>query len=63
VLTTANSSLTSSMYRDLAAGERVEAEQILGDLRARARRAGIATPLVSTACVQLDVYQRRRNAR
>ena len=63
VLTAANSSLTSSMYRDLAAGERVEADQILGDLRARARRAGIATPLVSAACIQLDVYQRRRNAR
>ena len=49
--------------RDLLAGERVEADQILGDLRARARRAGIATPLVSIACIQLDVYQRRRNAR
>jgi 2-dehydropantoate 2-reductase len=62
VLTTANSSLTSSMYRDLVAGERVEADQILGDLRARARRAGIATPLVCAACIQLDVHQRRRNA-
>ena len=63
VLTAANSPLTSSMYRDLAAGERVEADQILGDLRARARRAGVATPLVSAACIQLDVYQRRRATR
>jgi 2-dehydropantoate 2-reductase len=63
VLTAAGSPLTSSMYRDLIAGERVEADQILGDLRARARRAGVATPLVSAACVQLDVYQRLRHAR
>ena len=63
VLTAVGSPLTSSMYRDLMAGERVEADQILGDLRARARRAGVATPLVSTACIQLDVHQRRRNAR
>ena len=63
VLTATGSALTSSMYRDLIAGERVEADQILGDLRARARRAGVATPLVSAACVQLDVYQRLRHAR
>ena len=63
VLTTAGSPLTSSMYRDLVAGERVEADQILGDLRARARRAGVQTPLVSAAFIQLDIHQRRRNAR
>ena len=57
------SSLTSSMYRDLVDGERVEADQILGDLRARARRAGLSTPLVDAAFIQLDAYQRRRAAR
>ena len=62
VLTAAGSPLTSSMYRDLMAGERVEADQILGDLRARARRANVATPLVSAAFIQLDVHQRRRAA-
>jgi 2-dehydropantoate 2-reductase len=62
VLTAPGSPMTSSMYRDLVGGERVEADQILGDLRARARRAGIATPLVSAAFIQLDVYQRRRPA-
>jgi 2-dehydropantoate 2-reductase len=51
------------MYRDLMAGERVEADQILGDLRARALRAGLAVPLVSAAFVQLDVYRRRLHAR
>jgi len=63
VLTAAGSPLTSSMYRDLMAGERVEVDQILGDLRARARRANLATPLVSAAFIQLSAYQRRRDAR
>jgi len=62
VLTAPGSPMTSSMYRDLISGGRVEADQILGDLRARARQAGIATPLVSAAFIQLDVYQRRRGA-
>ena len=62
VLTAPGSPMTSSMYRDLTSGGRVEADQILGDLRARARQAGIATPLVSAAFIQLDVYQRRRGA-
>jgi len=63
VLTAPGSALTSSMYRDLMAGERVEADQILGDLRARALRAGVAVPLVSAAFLQLDVHQRRLLAR
>ena len=63
VLTAAGSPLTSSMYRDLMAGERVEVDQILGDLRTRARRANLATPLVSAAFIQLSAYQRRRDAR
>ncbi len=62
VLTAAGSPMTSSMYRDLMAGERVESEQILGDLRTRARHAGLATPLVDAAFIQLDMYQRRRAA-
>ncbi|MCK9688483.1 2-dehydropantoate 2-reductase [Scleromatobacter humisilvae] len=60
VVAAPGSPMTSSMYRDLVGGERVEADQILGDLRARARRAGIETPLVSAAFIQLDVHQRRR---
>jgi len=61
-LTAAGSPLTSSMYRDLMAGERVESDHILGDLRTRARRASLPTPLVDAAFIQLDVYQRRRDA-
>lgn len=63
LLTAAGSPLTSSMYRDLVAGDAVEVDQVLGDLRARARRAGVAVPLVSAAFIQLDAYQRRRAAR
>ena len=59
VLPARGSPMTSSMYRDLVAGDRVEADQNLGDLRARARLAGVATPLVSAAFIQLDIYQRR----
>jgi 2-dehydropantoate 2-reductase len=62
VLTAPGSPLTSSMYRDLVGGQRVEADQILGDLRARARRANVPTPLVSAAFVQLDAYRQRREA-
>jgi 2-dehydropantoate 2-reductase len=59
VLTAAGSPLTSSMYRDLMAGERVEADQILGDLCTRARRADLQLLLVPAAFLQLDVYERR----
>jgi 2-dehydropantoate 2-reductase len=38
-LTETNSSLTTSMYRDLQKGVRIEADQIVGDLVARARSA------------------------
>jgi 2-dehydropantoate 2-reductase len=62
LLTTKGSPLTSSMYRDLMAGDAVEVDQILGDLRARARTLGIATPLVSAAFIQLSIYQRKRAA-
>ncbi len=62
MLTTKGSPLTSSMYRDMMAGNAVEVDQILGDLRARARASGIATPLVSAAAIQLSIYQRQRAA-
>jgi 2-dehydropantoate 2-reductase len=50
---------TASMYRDLAQGGRVEADQILGDLLSRGERAGIDTPLLAAAYAQLSVYQNR----
>jgi 2-dehydropantoate 2-reductase len=58
-LATKGSPLTSSMYRDLEQNQPVEAEQIIGDLLARARAAGIATPLIAATHSQLGVYQAR----
>jgi 2-dehydropantoate 2-reductase len=54
LLTTPGSALTSSMYRDLVAGNRVEAEHIVGDLAARARAHA-----VDMALVNLRVYAQR----
>jgi 2-dehydropantoate 2-reductase len=47
------------MYRDLQQGSPIEADQIIGDLLARGRRAGIATPLVAAAYTNLAIYQAR----
>jgi 2-dehydropantoate 2-reductase len=54
------SSLTSSMYRDLMANRPIEADQIVGDLLARARDASLTTPLLAAAYSNLCVYERRR---
>jgi 2-dehydropantoate 2-reductase len=53
------STLTSSMYRDLQANQPVEADQIIGDLLSRGRKAGLSTPLLETAYAHLSVYQTR----
>jgi 2-dehydropantoate 2-reductase len=50
---------TSSLYRDLQEGNRVEADQILGDLLLRGVKAGLRAPLISAAYTQLCVYQNR----
>jgi 2-dehydropantoate 2-reductase len=59
MLTDKSSTQTSSMYRDLVAGRPVEAEQIIGDLAARARKVGVPTPLLDAAFSQLSIYQSR----
>lgn len=59
VLTATGSALTSSMYRDLQKGSPIEADQIIGDLLARAREANLATPLLATAYTHLSIYQSR----
>jgi 2-dehydropantoate 2-reductase len=58
-LTEPGSGHTSSMYRDLVAGNRVEADHIVGDLVARGAALGVATPLLEAALVNLRVYQNR----
>jgi 2-dehydropantoate 2-reductase len=59
LITARGSSGASSMYRDLQAGRPVEADHILGDLLARGRAAGIATPLLAAAFANLRIYQNR----
>ncbi len=58
-LTAKSSPFATSMYRDLSGGHPVEAEQILGDMVARANGFGLSTPLLEAAVVQLRVYQDR----
>jgi 2-dehydropantoate 2-reductase len=57
LLTDRTSTLTSSMYRDMKAGHRIEADQIIGDLVRRAAAHGVATPLLSTVLARLRVYE------
>ena len=60
LLTDRDSKLTSSMYRDMKGGYRVEADQIIGDLVRRATEKGIATPLLSATLTRLNVYEGAR---
>jgi 2-dehydropantoate 2-reductase len=62
LLTDKSSSLTSSMYRDMKAGHRIEADQIIGDLVRRARASAVATPLLSTVLVRLKMYEQAQGA-
>jgi 2-dehydropantoate 2-reductase len=55
------STMNTSMYRDYMAGGPVEAEQILGDLAARAQRVGIDTPLLAASFAALSIYQANRD--
>ncbi|MFG1399551.1 2-dehydropantoate 2-reductase [Roseixanthobacter pseudopolyaromaticivorans] len=59
-LTTDGSPMTSSLYRDLSQGNPVEADQIIGDLAARARAFDIPTPLLEAVGVALKLYENRR---
>jgi 2-dehydropantoate 2-reductase len=59
LLTEHRSSMTSSLYRDLQNGSPIEADQIIGDLLARAQSVGVATPLLAAAYTHLCVYQLR----
>jgi 2-dehydropantoate 2-reductase len=61
-LTQRGSTHTSSMYRDLEKGHRVEADEIIGDLVRRGREAGIAAPLLAAAYAHLCLYAGRATA-
>jgi 2-dehydropantoate 2-reductase len=53
---------TSSLYRDMMAGQPVEADAILGDLVAEAGKHGVPAPLISAAYTQLTLYAAGRAA-
>jgi 2-dehydropantoate 2-reductase len=60
LLTNPESTLTSSMYRDMATNAPVEVEQILGDFVQRGKTAGVHAPLLEAACANLRIYAARR---
>ena len=62
LLTAKGSTLTASMFRDLQAGGRIEADQIIGDLLKRGRQAQVPVPLLAVADTHLAVYQNRLSA-
>ncbi|MEV4622305.1 ketopantoate reductase family protein [Asanoa sp. NPDC049573] len=59
-VTEVGASTTSSVYRDLRQGRRVENDPIISDLVRRAKALGVAAPLFAATDVNLAVYQRGR---
>ena len=60
ILSAHGSTQSTSMYRDLQAGQALEAEHILGDLLARARAFSVAAPLLTAAFANLSIYAAKR---
>jgi 2-dehydropantoate 2-reductase len=59
-LTQKGSRFAASMLHDLEKASMVEADHVVGDMIARAKKAGIATPNLRMAYAHLQVYQARR---
>ena len=59
-LTVKGSRFTASMLHYLEKGAMVEADHIVGDMIARAKKAGISTPNLRMAYAHLQVYLARR---
>lgn len=59
LLSDVNSTLTSSMLRDLESGGLLEAEHIIGDLCDRGRGLGVSTPLFDIARIHLQAHAMR----
>ncbi|WNV88450.1 ketopantoate reductase family protein [Umezawaea sp. Da 62-37] len=62
-VTTPGSPLTSSLYRDLVAGQQVEVEALFGDLLVVAERVGVPAPLLGLTTGLLRVHQARVTGR
>jgi 2-dehydropantoate 2-reductase len=59
VLTERGSGFTASMLRDIENRGRIESDHVVGDLLARARAKGIATPMLEIAYCHLKAYELR----
>ena len=62
ILSDRQSNLTASMLRDIERGGPTEGDHILGDMLARARAAGIDTPLLAVAALHVASYEARRRS-
>ncbi|HTB05030.1 MAG TPA: 2-dehydropantoate 2-reductase [Bradyrhizobium sp.] len=60
MLTAEGSPITASMFRDIKAGARVEADHVIGDLIARGDKAKVPVPKLRTAYTHLKVYEQLR---
>jgi len=60
MLTTEGSPLNASMFRDIKAGQRVEADHVIGDLIARADAAKVPVPRLRVAYTHLKAYENQR---
>lgn len=60
MLTAEGSQMTASMFRDIKAGARVEADHVIGDLVARADAAKVPVAKLRTAYTHLKAYEKQR---
>ncbi|CFX15001.1 2-dehydropantoate 2-reductase [Candidatus Filomicrobium marinum] len=59
LVTEKGSPMTASMFRDIEHGSRIEADQIIGDLLARADAAGLDSPVLRVIYCHLKAYEAR----
>ena len=60
-VTAKGSPLTTSMFRDMQSGFPIEAEQIVGDMVARADQMQVPVPLLRVAYIRLRIYENGGN--
>ena len=60
-LTAKGSGFTASMLRDVESGGQAEGDHILGALLARARKHGLAAPVLEVATTHLEAYAARKS--
>jgi 2-dehydropantoate 2-reductase len=60
MLTAEGSQLTASMFRDIKAGAKVEADHVIGDLIARGEAAKLALPKLRITYTHLKAYESQR---